>query len=1799
MNRFDLGATFPAEAIRTDPSGTRRASASRRAANALLALISLAYIVMVVPGAMPAAKAMSADRWDSEGQRVVADAIQHVGQTYGYSDGGWDKSGDTGGVPIHYEKEPPQLMAAPIDCVGLFYVVYTETGHGYWDGPQKLVDHRRTVGSLNAWLKDTYSGRSSNRWYEQDNEHDLTSTYDPVANGVQIGDAVIFQDYSETNYTHVAIFAGTRKDPSDPSSAYSAKGWYVEAAGWDTGVKEDKVGKIDDEGSEYRVAGVYHTGLQDDPPLSNTIPTAPLARAGSWPGSSVKAPPAVRSTYTPLSGAVQVLDTSEGIGLHSKVQANWPATFQVAGKDGIPANATAVTGTVTVFWETGGSALYLGPVPSATPSTTTISFKNGDTESAGMTVGLGSGGTLSVTYVAPWGNTADVSVNVTGYFRPGISDNTYRPVSTSRVASAALQGNVPVTFAVAGRGDIPADAVAVTGNATIVGPENADWGAIVGPTPSRTLPIALIRSTTGQSTSYGLTLALGPDGTLSATTTGDTTAFRFDVTGYYAPDISGETYIPLASTRLFDTIQGIGLVNNERPAPVSALASTEIKVTGTAGIPAEAAGVSGILTALNETSAGSASIVADPAQDTNSQLTFAKGDAKSNSLTATLSAAGTLCATYVPVPSVAATTDFLFDVTGYFMPPQYLPATYHPMTSTRVVDTRKGLGLHAALKGMTAYSFKVTGGTPGTAGYVPSDATAVTGNVTVTESTGGWALYLGPESTSSPPTSTINFAKGQTLSAGVTVGLGRQGYLSAIYLASVTSTTQMLFDVTGYFTEDGTGATYHQLDEPGRLMDTRKGIGLSGTLAVNTSYTFPVRDAPLHGVGTAILPSIPANATAVTANVTVVNETGPWALYVGPVADATPDTSTLNFLTGDVRSNSMTVALSPSGSLSVTYVGSSGNTTDVVLDITGYYTPDLSGAAYVPILPARLVDTRTPIGINGKLTANKPETFKVATKANIPASAIAISGIATAVKPSDGWALYVGPVALASPATSSLDFDAGDIVGNSVTVGLSPAGYLAVTYMGPKDNTDTTDFVFDATGYFVPAAHHMSVAGLSSPRVSATPGKITVRAIDASGQVATGYLGTIHFTSSDPAAVLPPDYQFNAGDEGSHTFEVALETAGKQSIEVADVDTGSIDGSQAGVVVTPGKLDHLVLSPDGATLEADGVQAYTAEALDAAGNSLGDDTANTIFTIDDPGTCNGALCGSSVADRYVVTGTDGTATGEAILHVVPIGLDHLVVSPTDATIAAGKSQEYTAEGFDADGNTLGDVTSATTFTVGKGSPCSAAVCSPTLPGDYTVKATDGLAVGTATLHVKVGPLNHLVLSPSSATVFMSRSQTYTAKGFDAENNLIGDVTSATTFTVRGGVCTSSSCTSSAAGSYVVTGTDGVASGTAALRVIGSTYHPITPVRLLDTRSGNGYDGKLLANTPVTFQITGRGGVPAGATAVTGILTAVSPTSSWAVYVGPDPIVKPSTSSLSFDTGETAGTGLTVRLSSAGKLSATYLASAGNTMDLVLDVTGYFTPDTTGTTYHPLTPVRLLDTRADNGLNAHLVANTPATFQITGRGNIPAGAKAVTGIVTVVSPTAAWAVYLGPDPVAKPSTSSLNFDADEIKGTGLTVQLSSSGALSATFISSARQTTDLVFDVTGYYTADMTGATYVPLPPVRLLDTRYGNGITGKLAANTPASFQITTRGDVPTGATAVSGILTVVSPSGGWAAYLGPDPIAQPLTSSLNFVSGQTTGSGLTVRLSSAGKLSVTYMGGGGKTTDMVFDVSGYYVPAW
>jgi chitodextrinase len=78
---------------------------------------------------------------------------------------------------------------------------------------------------------------------------------------------------------------------------------------------------------------------------------------------------------------------------------------------------------------------------------------------------------------------------------------------------------------------------------------------------------------------------------------------------------------------------------------------------------------------------------------------------------------------------------------------------------------------------------------------------------------------------------------------------------------------------------------------------------------------------------------------------------------------------------------------------------------------------------------------------------------------------------------------------------------------------------------------------------------------------------VTVTLKDQFGNVATGYRGTIHFSSSDPLATLPPNYTFAGSDAGVHQFAVTLATPPSQTITVADVANTSLGTTSPAITV--------------------------------------------------------------------------------------------------------------------------------------------------------------------------------------------------------------------------------------------------------------------------------------------------------------------------------------------------------------------------------------------------------------------------------------------------------------------------------------------------------------------------------------------------------------------------------------------------------------------------------------------------------
>ena len=454
---------------------------------------------------------------------------------------------------------------------------------------------------------------------------------------------------------------------------------------------------------------------------------------------------------------------------------------------------------------------------------------------------------------------------------------------------------------------------------------------------------------------------------------------------------------------------------------------------------------------------------------------------------------------------------------------------------------------------------------------------------------------------------------------------------------------------------------------------------------------------------------------------------------------------------------------------------------------------------------------------NGSHTFANGVTLVTAGSRTINVSAAGKTGSATVSVSASGLdhiTIAPDPATIVAGATQSYTATGFDAYGNSLgdvtsatTFIIDGGGSCTVANCG-ANNAGTYTVTGTDTGQSATATLHVGPAGLDHFSVtapgSATAGSafnVTVAAEDVYGNTVTGYTGIIGFTSSDPGATLPSDYTFVSGDSGSHTFTagVTLVAAGSHTVAVA----GSGKTGSASVTVAAAAIDHLVISPGSASIVAGATQAYTAEAFDIYGNSRGEVTSSTVFTIDGAGTCSAADCGSNVTGTYTVTGTHLAHTGTATLHVTHAALASIVVSPDGTTIQEDTSQPFTAEGFDTYGNTLGDVTADTVFSIDGSGSCAAASCGSDFAGDYIVTGTNGLFVDTTALHVIPSATIYIRISPSTPAIVAGTTQTFISESWDGVD--FTDVTSATTFTIDSpGSCTGAVCGASVAGSYTVT-----------------------------------------------------------------------------------------------------------------------------------------------------------------------------------------------------------------------------------------------------------------------------------------------------------------------------------------------------------------------------------------------------------
>ena len=211
------------------------------------------------------------------------------------------------------------------------------------------------------------------------------------------------------------------------------------------------------------------------------------------------------------------------------------------------------------------------------------------------------------------------------------------------------------------------------------------------------------------------------------------------------------------------------------------------------------------------------------------------------------------------------------------------------------------------------------------------------------------------------------------------------------------------------------------------------------------------------------------------------------------------------------------------------------------------------------------------------------------------------------------------------------------------------------------------------------AATHFALAAPSASAAGAAF-SVTVTALDAANNVVPSYRGTVHFTSSDAAAILPANYTFTAGDSGVHVFTGnALKTAGPQGITATDTTTSFIVGNDT-LSVTPAAADHLAFGQQPTNVNPEAVMspAVTVRVLDAYNNVVTSDSSDEVTLTLGTNPAGGVLSGTTTT-----TVSGGIATFNN-LSINQAGNGYTLAA------GAGVLSPISSTGFNVATNTTGD-----------------------------------------------------------------------------------------------------------------------------------------------------------------------------------------------------------------------------------------------------------------------------------------------------------------------------------------------------------------------------------------------------------------------------------------------------------------------------------------------------------------------------
>ena len=365
-------------------------------------------------------------------------------------------------------------------------------------------------------------------------------------------------------------------------------------------------------------------------------------------------------------------------------------------------------------------------------------------------------------------------------------------------------------------GAVPAGVAAVALNVTAVAPSATGY-MTVWPCDARRPEASNLNFTAGAVVANGVIAPVGANGKVCIFSN-VSSHLLVDIAGWF--DGSGSV-VGATPKRTLDTRNSIGAPKARlRAGGTITLPMVGVPMQRADGtpdtIPENATAVAINITAVAPSRSGYFTVwpCGSPRPEASS-VNFTAGSIVANGVVASLGK-GAICI-YSDQES-----DVLVDVLGWFVP-RNGTIPYVGAVPQRLVDSRNAIGGRAGVvTPSTPRTVPVRGVTltvNGSPRQVPSDASAVALNVTMTQTQAGGYATVWPCGTPRPEASNVNFGPGSTVANGVIAPIGANGSVCVYTSANA----HLIVDVAGWFT--GGAASSFDGNVPKRLVDTRNGIG--------------------------------------------------------------------------------------------------------------------------------------------------------------------------------------------------------------------------------------------------------------------------------------------------------------------------------------------------------------------------------------------------------------------------------------------------------------------------------------------------------------------------------------------------------------------------------------------------------------------------------------------------------------------------------------------------------------------------------------------------------------------------------------------------------------------------------------------------------------------------------------------------------------------------------------------------------------------------------------------------------------